>query len=48
MPCFSVSVSALCVILIFLLRSGRMIGIDFPIQGAQYQPESWRWRSLEK
>ena len=48
MPCFGVSVAALCVILVFLLRSGRMIGIDSPVQGAQYQPESWRWRSLEK
>ena len=48
MPCLGVSVSALCVILVVLLRRGRMIGIDSPVQGAQYQPESWRWRSLEK
>lgn len=38
----------LCVILVVLLRRGRMSGIDSPVQGAQYQPESWRWRSLEK
>lgn len=33
---------------VFLLTSGKMIDSDSTLQGCWYQPEPYRWQSLEK